>query len=750
MKVLKLALAALALVVPTLLEAQVTRTRATDDVNLYVGGDGNDATCNGRFNVAYNATTNRVNCRFLTIARGLSAGALNYDLAGFNLVIHVNGNGGGAGHTGSGTYTENLTLPSWVGRTPANGFSQFKILGENGTVTMTSASASPVIFASANLSFPITFENVTMTNPAASGILVYLDDVAFISLKSVTLGATGAGGIKIASILKSQVLLQASTFQVAGNTGTMFYAQTNSAITTQPGVIFNASGATTVTNAVVDVDDTSLFMNQGSSFSGTTITGPAFRRVSPGSIYDKSLIVTSNTAGVTTGRYPLNANVTLYVNPSTTTAAQCNGSSGGVGSDSNSGALARPFASLGKAISVAQKEYDAQLFQVTIQLCDNNVTGATYPVTQMTANLVGAPSGGNATTAQLIIQGNTTTRSNVIVQGSGGVSAFTFVGVTSPVSIKNMQIGATLIGGATTGHGIQSDAHSMVYYSDITWGFFNTSYSHMVATYGSFIEQEGPETIIGGAALHWLATQQSKILMTGQTITCTGTPAFASGFVGVLNASTFSLNGSTFSGCGGVTGTRYLSDNTSTFGTGTADPNTVYPGSVNGGVNLPSYGLTGILLGNGGPPTGGAQVTAMAAMNGDATLNLGTGAISVTKINGTDMTTAWGSFTPSLSCGTATFSVTTSTFKTVGKTTNMQMHFSITAIGTCTNLMSFNLPATAAAAGLIPAFESLNRNMSIGCVILASGSTTAACVQTSGVAFAVNDVIRMSGVYTNQ
>jgi len=32
-----------------------------------------------------------------------------------------------------------------------------------------------------------------------------------------------------------------------------------------------------------------------------------------------------------------------------------------------------------------------------------------------------------------------------------------------------MQIGSTLIGGATTGHGISADARSLVYYANITW-----------------------------------------------------------------------------------------------------------------------------------------------------------------------------------------------------------------------------------------------------------------------------------------
>lgn len=339
---------------------------------------------------------------------------------------------------------------------------------------------------------------------------------------------------------------------------------------------------------------------------------------------------------ISVARQALSSPVTLYVNPSSTTGASCNGSSGGVGSDSNAGTLSAPFLTPAHALNVAQSEYDARLNQVTIQYCDNNVTGATYPTLQDTANMVGAISGGSGTAAQLIIQGNTTTPSNVVVQGSSGTAAFTFVGVTSPVLVSYMQIGASTSGAATTGHGIDADAHSMVYYAHITWGYIGSGYSHVVATYGSFVEQEGPETIIGGAANHWLADRVSQILTTGNTITCTGAPTFTSAFINLTNGSVFNLDGAAFSGCSAVTGPRYIADATSSFGSGTADPNTVFPGNSSGSVTLPSYGLNGLLVGNGGPPTGaGAPVTSMPAMNGDATLNLGTGGISVTKTGGT-------------------------------------------------------------------------------------------------------------------
>jgi len=87
------------------------------------------------------------------------------------------------------------------------------------------------------------------------------------------------------------------------------------------------------------------------------------------------------------------------------------------------------------------------------------------------------------------------------------------------------------------------------------------------------------EAISGNAAVHWFADRGSQILLTGQTVTCTGSPALSSAFVAVTNLSIFGLNGISFSGCGSVTGTRFIADYLSTFG-GT-DPNT-FPGNPNG------------------------------------------------------------------------------------------------------------------------------------------------------------------------
>lgn len=278
----------------------------------------------------------------------------------------------------------------------------------------------------------------------------------------------------------------------------------------------------------------------------------------------------------------LTTNLTLYVNPSTTTAANCNGLTCQAGNDSNSClTISAPCATITHAINLFQINYNLRTYQATVQLSDINVTGASYGQTQVTQNLLGGVCGGGNTANQLTIQGNTTTPTNVVIVGSGGNAAFTFVSVTCPIMLKYFQIGASTSGAAAAGNGITADFGSKVYYSNITWGYVTNSYSHVSAEYESMIEQEGPETIVGGGGVHWYATLGAQILMSN-TITCTGTPAFGSAFVAINNGAIFSLNGSTFSGCSGVTGTRYIADSTAIFANLGVDPNSVFPGNANG------------------------------------------------------------------------------------------------------------------------------------------------------------------------
>lgn len=127
-----------------------------------------------------------------------------------------------------------------------------------------------------------------------------------------------------------------------------------------------------------------------------------------------------------------------------------------------------------------------------------------------------------------------------------------------------------------------------------------------------------------------------------------------------------------------------------------------------------------------------------------------TGVVQSVATGGTGNTGgAWTTFTPTLTCGTATFTVNSASYQTIGKVTNIQIDYTITAIGTCTTPTTFTLPNTAAVGGAINGQENVNSSSSTSCLV-AAASTTATCRRHGNVAAAVNDRYVLSGVYQNQ
>jgi hypothetical protein len=110
---------------------------------------------------------------------------------------------------------------------------------------------------------------------------------------------------------------------------------------------------------------------------------------------------------------------------------------------------------------------------------------------------------------------------------------------------------------------------------------------------------------------------------------------------------------------------------------------------------------------------------------------------------------AWSTFTPSPSCGTATFTVNSARSQTVGKITHVEADLTIAAIGTCTTPVTLTLPNTANSAAELVVRETVNRNQ-LGACDTAAASATATCIQNGATAYAVNDRLKISGIYENQ
>lgn len=150
----------------------------------------------------------------------------------------------------------------------------------------------------------------------------------------------------------------------------------------------------------------------------------------------------------------------------------------------------------------------------------------------------------------------------------------------------------------------------------------------------------------------------------------------------------------------------------------------------------------GAVAANGGSPGGGAQpnsafITLANSMPIPAIANLSTSNPG-----------AWASFTPTPTCGTATFSGTTAAFQTSYKTTSFRINFTIATLGTCTSTLTWSLPNTAkGAAGF--AGNNSNTGDSPSCR-MSAGATTVSCNNGVGTNFAANDNLFWSGSYESQ
>jgi len=124
---------------------------------------------------------------------------------------------------------------------------------------------------------------------------------------------------------------------------------------------------------------------------------------------------------------------------------------------------------------------------------------------------------------------------------------------------------------------------------------------------------------------------------------------------------------------------------------------------------------------------------------------------NLTALNADNITlgSAWGTFVPSPVCGTATITTNSARWKTLGKTVFIEVDFTITALGSCTNSVTFTLPFTPAASGGLAGREVAVSNFAIGCGNTTT-STTMACAAGSNSNFLVNTRLVASGVMESQ
>lgn len=251
------------------------------------------------------------------------------------------------------------------------------------------------------------------------------------------------------------------------------------------------------------------------------------------------------------------------------------------GSDSNDGltnTAGGAFLTIQKACDVAQYSIDRAGYIITIQVADGTYTAG--------ASISGNAPGADGANGYIWIKGNASTPANVLINGPapGGFSDNFVITNAAVVSIHDVKITNS------TGDGFHASQNGLLYYSNIVFG--SVLANQVDADYNAIILQGGVYSIVGGAETHLSATYHGKIVLSADTITVTGTPAFS-------NAFAFSEHGAivnaqaqpTFSG--GATGVRYNCQQLGIIDTGGAGA-TYFPGDAAGSGTNPGaspYGL---------------------------------------------------------------------------------------------------------------------------------------------------------------
>jgi len=231
------------------------------------------------------------------------------------------------------------------------------------------------------------------------------------------------------------------------------------------------------------------------------------------------------------------------------------------GSDSNTGLVndaGGAFLTIQKALDVVAT-LDTATFSVTVQVANGTWTEAL---------ILKQPIGVGA----LTLRGDTTTPTNVVLSRTSG-TVLTNVGSVQ-WTVAGFQVTTT---GST--NGVRARYGGTL----ITLGnmdFAACGGAHIMATEGgTIVNQSTNYTISGAAVRHWWAESQGMIIVSGRTITISGTPAFSGHFATGTLGGILSVFSNTFSGS--ATGQRYSATNNSVIFTNGGGA-TYLPGDTSG------------------------------------------------------------------------------------------------------------------------------------------------------------------------
>jgi hypothetical protein len=338
---------------------------------------------------------------------------------------------------------------------------------------------------------------------------------------SATITSGSAHGLKVGQLVR-----------FAGSVATNFTA----------GVDYYVTSTGTATTFTVSATNGGTNITAGSTVSGGTVvqTGthyvecagamPTFSTAGllvAGTVYYVGIVVDGNTVTLSTTINNANPLGTATVATGSPVYAAA------TGNDSNDGLTATragAFLTIQKAIdTVSGVLIGANA--VTIQLADGTHIGG------------GAISSPWLGTGSVVINGNSTFSSNVVVTSSG----FTLAAYAGKTSVSNFQVQSTSV-------------YALVAFPGGSWVIgagmrFGTTTNTAIVADGGYIYGRSNYTIVNNGVVHWGCANGGFIDIAGITITIIGTPAFSFAFASVAAAASTLVYSNTF--VGSATGTRY-------------------------------------------------------------------------------------------------------------------------------------------------------------------------------------------------
>ncbi|ACI93254.1 conserved hypothetical protein [Afipia carboxidovorans OM5] len=238
------------------------------------------------------------------------------------------------------------------------------------------------------------------------------------------------------------------------------------------------------------------------------------------------------------------------------------------GSDSNNGLLntsGGAFLTVQKAINTIVSKLDLAGYTVTIQLADGTYTNAFG---------FSAPWTGGG---QIVIQGNATTPSNVLVSVTSANAVYNTGTLPGQLTVKDMKLQSTTSGVLLLNSGV-----GLIVFSNLVFGSAANS-GHIVASGpAARITGSGNYSITGGGTTHNESVYGGLILINGVTVSISGNPTFGSAFAFSWRTGVIDIYGNTYSVTGSVTALRSSAIEGGGIVTGGQPASSYPPGNANG------------------------------------------------------------------------------------------------------------------------------------------------------------------------